>query len=195
MGHSRPFIRQGSKMSILQIIGAILLLLGLGLLIFIGFDDFFNTPLPANVLTAKEQAGSLAATSFFLVMMGMALLFPEMLKGADDGTSSMRVAVFMVVSVFAILSVKIYWHCGSGDFKLDNAWAGVVAAALGSKALQSLGENKAFSRNGAPPEPSADNPFFSGQAPAPDLPLHDSNLLQQAPTTPPSTITTKTGSL
>jgi hypothetical protein len=190
LNSDRPFMQQDKRMSILQIIGAFVFLSGLGLLVFIGLYEF-NKDAAATSEVVKDQVSSLAATAFFLVMMGIALLFPDMLKAVkNDGTSAMRVAVFMVVSVFVILCVKIYWQASFDNFKLDNAWAGLIAGALGSKALQSLGENKAFTRNNAGTSlDDGKNPLFSAQDA--DLPLHDVNGFKTPPLEPPNSVKTK----
>jgi hypothetical protein len=79
----------------LQMVGIVLLLTGIFTLIGVGIYDFF---------ASKPHADNgLAAAGFFSIMISMALLYPDMLKGPDNSTSSMRVAVFMIVSVFVVM--------------------------------------------------------------------------------------------
>jgi hypothetical protein len=115
-------------------------------------------------------------------MMGIVLLFPDMLKDGDKSLSTMRVAVFMIVSVFSILCIKSFWDAGIQ--KLDGSWAAVIIAALGGKAIQSLGENNVFGSAGNQ-NPLTENPLFNGQAPPIDLPV-SSNGVTRAPKTRPA---------
>jgi len=56
----------------------------------------------------------------------------------------------MIVSVFVFLCVKQFWQLDNvSDFKLDSTWGYVITAALGSKAVQSIGENIAFKKPAA----------------------------------------------
>jgi hypothetical protein len=53
----------------------------------------------------------------------------------------MRVAVLLVVSVFALLTLKAGWDApGLDALKIDPTWAWILAAALGGKAFQSFAE-------------------------------------------------------
>ncbi len=180
----RRVISQNQKLTILQIVGLVMLLLGVLSLIGIGI----------YVLTEKPDSSAestIAAVSFFLIMMGIAFVYPDMLKSPhNSGTSAMRVVVFMIVSVFVILVVKIYWGCKAGEFKLDGNWAALIGAALGSKALQSLGENRAFTKNGPPLKQNpAANPLFKNNLVNDDLPLHDMSALGRPAAEPPVSVT------
>jgi hypothetical protein len=128
-------------------------------------------------------------------MISMALLFPDMLKGADKSTTStMRVAVFMIVSVFVVLCVKVYWSCDAIEkFRLDRTWAYVLGVALGSKAVQSFGENNALGNigNKISPPSSKKNPLFNSNGQTAD-PLHHSNTITAPPNQPPASIVAAT---
>jgi len=177
----RRFLLQSQRLTILQIIGASILILGVVALIGIVMYDF-TEPKSSN-------ENNVAAVGVFLIMMGIALLFPDMLKGNDkETTSAMRVAVFMVVSIFSILAVKVFWGCKPEEFSLNPNWAWLVGAALGSKAVQSLGENGVFGRGqtGATKKPGI-NDLFLGNA-QDDLPLHDNSKITTAPNTRPSNL-------
>lgn len=139
----RYIIRQRDKLSILQITGVVLLFLGILGLLFIAIYSFAG---------GKAADGSLAAVSFFLIMIGFSLVFPDLLRSkVKDGYSTMRVATFMIVSVFVFLCVKIAWGCGElKDFKVDTTWGYILLAALGSKAVQSLGESRASGKSAGP---------------------------------------------
>lgn len=93
-----------------------------------------------SVKKDSEMAG-LAATAFFNIMLGMAMVYPDMLEGSSGSTSSMRVSVFMIISVFVVLVVKTGWGEPDLDhFKLDQTWAYVIGVALGAKTIQYFGE-------------------------------------------------------
>ena len=92
------------------------------------------------------QGGAIAA-GLFLVIVGLVIRFPTLLS--DGGTtdsgapsmSTMRVAVLLVVSVFAILTVKAGWAAtGLDSLRIDPSWAWVLGAVLGGKAVQSFAE-------------------------------------------------------
>ena len=91
--------------------------------------------------------GALAACALILILFGSAFVFPTLLQ---DGTvseagapnvSTMRIAVLMIVSVFALVVVKAGWATPTlADLKIDSSWAWVLAAAFGGKAAQSFAE-------------------------------------------------------
>jgi hypothetical protein len=93
-------------------------------------------------LTGDVRGGGLAASGLFLVILGFVFLFPTMLTDDTGATSTMRVAVFMVVSLFVVLTTKAGWAATSlADLKLQDSWVWVLGAALGGKAFQSFAEN------------------------------------------------------
>lgn len=92
-------------------------------------------------VTADYTPGALPAVSFFLIMLGMAFVFPDMLQDGNN-LSTMRVIVYMVVSVFVIVAVKIGWEAENfDDFKMDRTWVYILGLAFGSKVFQSFSEN------------------------------------------------------
>jgi hypothetical protein len=88
------------------------------------------------------DAGGLAAGGMFLVILGLVFFYPTMLEDDTHSTSTMRVAVLMVVSLFVVLTVKAGWSArGLDDLRLHQEWVWVLASALGGKAFQSFAEN------------------------------------------------------
>lgn len=86
--------------------------------------------------------GAIPACSFFFIMLGVAFCFPEMLQDETKALSTMRVVVFMVVSVFCIITVKLGWTMSSFEqFTIDKAWIYILGLAFGSKVFQSFSEN------------------------------------------------------
>lgn len=89
----------------------------------------------------KTDMGTLAAVLFFFVMLGIALVYPDMLKERSGATSSMRVCVFMVVSAFTITVIKTGWNIiDPAKFAVDNSWVYIIGIALGAKTVQYYGE-------------------------------------------------------
>lgn len=172
----RLLIDQDKKITIFQIIGAILLLLGIVALLIIGISSYFEGK--------EDNDGTFVAIGFFFIMMGIALLFPGMLRSdSKGGLSTMRIAVFMVVSVFVFLCIKIGWSCQSfSNFKLDSTWGYIIAAALGSKAVQSLGENNIFGKSTNNPNSSQQNTLFNNSSsPSEGAPFHDPSKINPNP--------------
>lgn len=85
--------------------------------------------------------GALPAGSFFLILVGMAFCFPTLLEEAKGEISTMRVVVFAVTMVFAVIHLKIGWNAGSfKDFQIDQTWVYILGLAFGSKVFQRFGE-------------------------------------------------------
>ena len=54
----------------------------------------------------------------------------------------MRLIVFMLISVFVIITIKLGWSVKDlKEFKIDESWKYIIGIALGSKAVQSFSEN------------------------------------------------------
>ena len=156
----------------LQKIGIILLILGILLLIVCGFSTL------GEEKTATAFSG-LAATGFFNIMLGISLIYPEMLAGNSGAASTMRMSIFMIVSVFVVLVVKIGWGTADlSNFKLDQTWAYVLAIALGSKAIQYFAEKLPVK------EPIADNAPLTKQTSLPSF-----SATRNVPEVPPFHIT------
>jgi xanthine/uracil permease len=115
------------------------------LLIFMGLVGFVLTVLD----WVPADQGAAAAISMFLVIMGLVFYFPTLLDDGAGQTSSMRVMVLMIVSLFVILTLKVGWGADSlEDLVLSDSWIWVLAAALGGKAAQSYAENMGSAGNG-----------------------------------------------
>ncbi len=116
-----------NKISYFQIIGFVLILLGLSVLfVAVCFDK-------ANVMAA----------SFFITMMGMSFVFPDLLMDKNKGLSTMRIAVFMIVNVFCLLVIKIGWDKESfQQIGIDQYWVAILAFVFGAKAAQAFFESK-----------------------------------------------------
>ncbi len=91
-----------------------------------------------------QADGGLPAVSFFMLMVGIAFVFPELLQDSSNSLSTMRVIVFMVVSVFCLLYVKMGWELKDMKlFTIDKAWIYILGLAFGGKVVQSFsGDNK-----------------------------------------------------
>lgn len=88
--------------------------------------------------------GGLPAVGLFFILLGMALVFPDMLQDDTKSISTMRVVVFMIVSVFVIIAVKLGWQSANfDDFRIDRTWVYILGLALGSKVFQSFSEGMA----------------------------------------------------
>jgi hypothetical protein len=159
MAPERKFVDSPFRLTVAQIIGVCIIFTGIIVLVWVGVYAF-------NKGKSAEDTSSIMAIGFFLIMIGFPFYYPDMLKSASkDTVSSMRVIVYMIVSVFVFLSVKIGWSVGKySEFALDRTWAYILAIALGSKALQSFGENNWLGRRrpGDTPAGGNSNVFFPG---------------------------------
>lgn len=129
---NRNFIEKNEgRLTILQFIGFLILILGITGLVLISFF-------------AEESAAELVSITFFITMLGFALAFPSLLEGYE-GMSTMRIIVFMVTNVICMLLLKIGWANDIKSFEdigLDQYWMGVIAFVFGAKATQSFFESK-----------------------------------------------------
>jgi hypothetical protein len=187
----RKFINQAERLSVSQIFGAVLLFLGVSTLLILGMIQW------AAQRPNETDISSLMAIGFFLIMLGIAFFFPDMLK-SNNVTSTMRVAIYMIISVFVFLCVKIGWNCSSFEkFELNSNWTYLIGIALGSKAVQSFSENRLganLNTNGLAPGPLRNTGPSPGQGPSPlpnaFVPLHDSSTIGNPPPAgPPAFIT------
>lgn len=120
------------KKLLTQIVGIIMIAFG----IFIISTNVFNSE---NSSTA--DVGGKVSFGFFLIMLGMPFFFPDMLKGGEN-FSSMRLVVFMIISVFVIITIKLGWSVTElSKFQIDGSWKYIIGLALGGKAAQSFAEN------------------------------------------------------
>ncbi len=90
-----------------------------------------------------DLGSEIIAIDFFTIMLGIIFAFPDLLKDANNGLSTMRIVVFMVINVFCLLALKLGW--GAKNFKeigVDQYWTGIIAFVFGAKATQSFFESK-----------------------------------------------------
>jgi hypothetical protein len=110
-------------------------------LITIGAIGFITSALLSFTDYSGLDQGALPAASFFLILIGMVFHFPSLLEEAKGEISTMRVIVFAVVMVFAVVHLKMGWNAGSfKDFQIDSTWVYIVGLAFGSKAFQKFYE-------------------------------------------------------
>lgn len=184
MKKQRRFINQPQKMTISQIFGAIILFSGILVM---------SIPLLIDAFTKVSiDRSAIAAIGFLKIMLGLALFYPEMLEGPRQAISSMRVTVYMIISVFVFLTVKIGWTVGSfADFKLDETWAYILAIALGGKAIQSLGENNWLGKRTPPGDGPGPNAGINGANPGPGPDEDNDPGRPDAPLPPPQNLLKK----
>lgn len=121
----------------LQSLGLVLITLSIALLLF----KLILLALPNGKISSLN--GTEMSVMFFIIMLGIAFVFPELLSNKDKEASTMRIVVFMMVNVICILLIKIGWSKHSlGDIGLDANWMGVIAFVFGAKATQSFFENR-----------------------------------------------------
>ena len=119
---------QTSKYTILQVTG--LCLIVLSILYLLITQLYF------------EITGEIIAIDFFVIMLGISFVFPDLLSGTT-GLSTMRIVVFMMVNVICMLLLKIGWSAASlKSIGIDEYWMGIIAFVFGSKATQSYFESK-----------------------------------------------------
>jgi hypothetical protein len=112
--------------------------------------------LPSNI------PSSVPAVGLLLLVFGLICAFPSVLTDGGNQVSAMRAVVLLIVSTFALLTVKNSWS--NASIIIDPSWKYILAAALGGKAVQSFSENfspppgglpKIGSPNYTPPSPSS----------------------------------------
>jgi hypothetical protein len=124
-----------NEISVFQIIGFIMI--GIGILTLFGFLIF------AIFSNIYKVDGDSMAIMFFIIMTGIAFAFPTLLQDHNEGLSTMRIVVFMVVNVICILLLKIGWGKENfTDIGIDQYWVGIIAFVFGAKATQSFFESK-----------------------------------------------------
>ncbi|MGP8217343.1 MAG: hypothetical protein ACLQQ4_17375 [Bacteroidia bacterium] len=120
------------QISYVQIIGFALIFIGI---LYLSYKIFCPASHPIT--------GSKLAMDFFIVMLGVAFAFPDLLSDNTGGLSTMRIVVFMMVNVICILLLDIGW--GKPNFSaigIDQYWVGIIAFVFGAKATQSFFESK-----------------------------------------------------
>jgi hypothetical protein len=172
MQHILYFLRPNRQMSVLQMIGIILLLVGICCIIGVGVSTLASPPpitpdhniigststgivgskpaqtIIGNVVPPTKDA-TIMALAFLLITISWPLIFPNMLRSSAKGEiSSTRTVVFMLVAAFITLSVRVGWTDPSMEgLILGSGWVGILAVAFGAKTAQYYAENWPFSRN------------------------------------------------
>ncbi|HVV55092.1 MAG TPA: hypothetical protein VHC47_07205 [Mucilaginibacter sp.] len=118
-----------NKVSYLQIIGFAVILFGL---VYLFIEQI-----------AGKLNGDVVSITFFTIMLGIALAFPDLLKDPSNNLSTMRIGVFMMINVVSLLLLKIGWEQTSlKNIGFDQYWMGIIAFIFGAKATQSYFESK-----------------------------------------------------
>ena len=128
----RELIRQnGGKITYFQITGIVLIFIGV---VYIVVSILSNK---AHFLSAEK-----IAVTFFVIMLGVAFAFPDLLKGQTKELSTMRIIVFMFANVICMLLLNIGWNESSlENIGLNGYWMGVIAFLFGAKTAQKYFEN------------------------------------------------------
>src|SRR5438128_560657 len=120
------------KTSYLQIIGFAVILMGI---IYLFVEQISGK--------LDDTGGGIIAIDFFIIMLGVALAFPDLLRDSTKGLSTMRIVVFMIINVICILLLKIGWGQKSlSAIGLNQYWMGIIAFVFGAKATQTYFESK-----------------------------------------------------
>jgi hypothetical protein len=110
------------------ILGATLLALGVGALI-------------ASVFVVPPFSHDLRGLGLLLVLIAGPLLYPSMLREGSESVSAMRVVVYIVVGIFAVVTFRAAWMVTTlADLEIDPWWTAIVSAAITGKAVQSFSE-------------------------------------------------------
>jgi hypothetical protein len=136
-----------TRTSFFPILGVAMMCLGVVTLLVSGAWPLWGSSLPGDV----------PAVGLVLILFGFVCNNPAMLRDDTASVSSMRVVVFGLFSVFAVLSVKAGWSATKlGDLSVSPGWAALLAAALGGKAAQAFAEpSRNTASTDAPPPPPA----------------------------------------
>lgn len=112
-------------------------------LIVLGTIGFAATAILSFTVYAGLDQGSLPATSFLTIMIGIAFAFPSLLEDLNGGLSTMRITVFAVVMLFCTIYLKIGWSISKyEDLRIDSQWVYILGLAFGSKAFQRFTEKE-----------------------------------------------------
>lgn len=150
--YSRKLIDNEEKgFTFFQLIGVILVAVGI---VMIFTSIFF-------IGKEKEISSNLISIGFFITMLGFSFAFPSLLEG-NEGLSTMRIVVFMMINVICMLMLKVGWSSeikNLADLKVDPYWMGIIAFVFGAKATQAYFENaKSFFPNASTSDAS-DSPI------------------------------------
>jgi hypothetical protein len=132
MNTKRKLIQKDEKsISILQIIGFVLIVIGVSSLLI-------------SLTPVYSLKGNSVSVLFFIIMLGVAFAFPSLLKDQNKGLSTMRITVFMMTNVICMLLLKIGWSDDITSLEqigLNEYWMGLIAFIFGAKAAQTFFEN------------------------------------------------------
>jgi len=121
--------------------GMFVRILGYALLIFGVVNLLYRTFFLKD--TEITTIGEFIALNFFIIMLGISLIFPSLLQDRNQGLSTMRFTVFMMTNVICLLLLKLGWNAPSlNSVGLDEYWMGMIAFIFGAKAAQTYFERK-----------------------------------------------------
>ncbi|MBT3209199.1 MAG: hypothetical protein HN347_12710, partial [Bacteroidetes bacterium] len=125
---------QEYKISFIQFVGFALIFIGI---LYLLFKLVFSTN--GNALLNGENV----SITFFIIMLGVSLAFPSLLKDQNKEVSTMRIVVFMMTNVICLLLLKVGWDANDFyDIGIDQYWVGIIAFVFGAKATQAFFESK-----------------------------------------------------
>jgi hypothetical protein len=113
---------------------------------------------------AKPEGWDFSYVAAFCVLLlaaGIVMCGPTLLRegGPESPVSTMRVVLYGVFTLFAMLMVKADWNCPSLEaIHIDTGLATILSVLAGAKAVQSLGE-PATTMTAAPAVASAAKPL------------------------------------
>jgi len=85
--------------------------------------------------------GLITAFGFVFLVLGLVFYFPDIINEGDNGPSTMRVVVLVIVLIFAFVYVKAARETGTlANLKIDQSWIYVLGLAFGSKVFQKFAE-------------------------------------------------------
>jgi hypothetical protein len=121
--------------------GMFVRILGYALLIFGVVNLLYRTFFLKD--TVATTIGEFVALNFFIIMLGISLIFPSLLQDHNQGLSTMRFTVFMMTNIICLLLLKLGWNAPSlNSVGLDEYWMGMIAFIFGAKAAQTYFERK-----------------------------------------------------
>jgi hypothetical protein len=125
-------------------------------------ETFEKAP-PTKAAPGGAVPGDLPALAIGLILLGAVLSQRTLLEEEPGQVSTMRVALFAMVSLFAVLTMKAGWGAASvTDLKIDPWWTTLLTAAIAGKAAQ-----RGLERTN---EPAATPPTRSPSPPPPPPP-------------------------
>ena len=115
------------KRELNQVIGAVMFAIGAIVFLVAGF--------------MQVQSGSVPAAAFLIILLSIGCYFPELFQDGSNAPSTLRICVLMVVSVFAVMTVKVGWvFTDFSQFFVHESWIYILGLAFGAKLTQSFAE-------------------------------------------------------